>query len=122
MPTTPEEIPEPKNYELLSEKQFNRIIKKERVDCFALFLDSQRSPGSPSDVFPEELTKTLPPERSVDHHIDLTPGSKPFSRAPYRLYKFETDEVEKVVHELLSQGHIQPSKSPWAALVLFAPR
>ena len=75
-----------------------------------------------SDVFPEELPKTLPPERSVDHHNDLISGSKPFSRAPYRLSKFETDEVEKVVHELLSQRHIQPSKSPWAAPVLFAPK
>jgi hypothetical protein len=125
LPTTPEEIPEPKNFELLSGKQFNRIVEKAGVDCFALFLDSQRPPGPPSeesrecsnieivkefsDVFPEELPKTLPPERPVDHHIDLIPGSKPFSRAPYRLSKFETDEVEKVVHELLSQ---QPSKSP----------
>jgi hypothetical protein len=40
-----------------------------------------------SDVFPEELPKTLPPERSVDYHIDLIPGSNPFSRAPYRLFK-----------------------------------
>jgi len=101
LPTTPEEIPEPKNFELLSGKQFNRIVKKEGVSCFALFLDSQRPPGPPSeesrecsnieiveefsDVFPEELRKTLPPERSVDHHIDLISGSKPFSRAPYRL-------------------------------------
>jgi hypothetical protein len=134
--TNPEEVPEPKKYELLSGKQFNRIIKKEGVNCFVLFLDSQRSSGPLSeesrecsnieivkefsDVFPEELPKILPPERSVDHHIDLISGSKPFSRAPYRLSKFETDEVEKLVHELLSHGHIQPSKSPWAAPVLFA--
>ena len=106
LPTTPKEVPEPKNYKLLRGTPFNRVVKNEAVECFALFLDSQRPPGPPSeacsnieivkkfsDVFPEELPKTLPPERSVDHHIDLIPGSKPFSRAPYRLSKFETHEV-----------------------------
>ena len=36
------------------------------------------------DVMPPELSKTLPPRRVVDHRIELVPGSKPPSKAPYR--------------------------------------
>jgi hypothetical protein len=74
-----------------------------------------------TEVFPTELPETLPSKRFVDHHIDLLPGTKPFSRAPYRLSKFETNEVEKVVHELLFQVYIRPIMSPCTASVLFAP-
>ena len=75
-----------------------------------------------TEIFPTGLPKTLLSERFLDHHIDLLPGTKSFSRAPYRLCKFETDEIEKVEHELLSQSYIRPSTSPWAASVLFHPR
>ena len=38
-----------------------------------------------ADVMPLELPKTLPPRRVVDHRIELVPGSKPPSKAPYRI-------------------------------------
>lgn len=40
------------------------------------------------DVFPEELLG-LPPSRSFDFTIDLIPGAKPISRAPYRMTTIE---------------------------------
>jgi hypothetical protein len=64
----------------------------------------------------------LPPPRSVDHRIDLIPEAKPYARTPYRLSKFESEEMQKIVEELLVQGLIRPSTSPWAAPVLFAPK
>ena len=36
------------------------------------------------DVFREELPSTLPPRRTIDHHIEVLPGSAPPSRSPYR--------------------------------------
>ncbi|CAI7870949.1 unnamed protein product [Closterium sp. NIES-53] len=45
-----------------------------------------------ADVFPDELPPGLPPSRAVDHWIELEPGSRP------------------------------PSRSPWAALILLAPK
>ncbi len=37
------------------------------------------------DVFPEELPKSLPPRREVDHKIELVEGSSPVSRPTYRM-------------------------------------
>ncbi|XP_010677027.1 uncharacterized protein LOC104892740 [Beta vulgaris subsp. vulgaris] len=36
------------------------------------------------DVFPDELSD-IPPEREVEFSIDLTPGTAPLSKAPYRM-------------------------------------
>ena len=67
----------------------------------------------------EELPPGLPPEREVQHHIDLQPGSKPAARPPYRLSKMEEEECVRQLKQYLEMGHIQPSKSPFGAPVLF---
>ncbi|KAL1914578.1 uncharacterized protein VTP21DRAFT_8203 [Calcarisporiella thermophila] len=76
--------------------------------------------ASYEDVFPEELLAGLPPERAVDHRIELVPGTEPPSRATYRLRYPEMDEMHKQLRDLLEKGCIQPSKSPFSAPVLFA--
>ena len=37
---------------------------------------------------------------------------------PYRYPKQLNDEIEKTIKELLAMGHIRPSKSPFASLVI----
>ena len=39
-----------------------------------------------ADVFPDELPKTLPPNRGIDdvHKIDLIPNASPVAKAPYK--------------------------------------
>jgi hypothetical protein len=71
------------------------------------------------DVFPEDLPKQLPPHRSIDHRIELIPGSTPPSRPVYRMSPVELDELKKQLTELLNHGFIRPSKSPYGAPVLF---
>jgi hypothetical protein len=71
------------------------------------------------DVLPPELPKELPPKRGVEHAIDLEPGSQPAAKAPYRLSEKENEEMRKQIEELLEKGLIEPSKSPFAAPVLF---
>ena len=70
------------------------------------------------DVFPSEFLGISPP-RVVDFHIDLVPGAEPISRAPYRMTTHELSELKMQLEELLEKGHIQPSVSPWGALVIF---
>ena len=71
------------------------------------------------DVFPERLPRRLPPRRNVDHEIELEPGHAPPSRPTYRLSPPEMDELKKQLEELLAQGFIRPSVSPYGAPILF---
>lgn len=61
----------------------------------------------------------LPPERSVDHRIDLEPGSKPTYRPDYKKSQPEHDEMQRQIKKLLDSGEIQPSVSPYGSPVLF---
>nr|GFC75532.1 putative reverse transcriptase domain-containing protein [Tanacetum cinerariifolium] len=40
------------------------------------------------DVFPDELLR-IPPVREVEFSIELIPGAKPISKAPYRMAPIE---------------------------------
>ena len=70
-------------------------------------------------TFPDTLPNELPPDRDVDHRIDLVEGATPVSRPYYRLSYSELDEMKKQLDDCLEKGIIRPSKSPWAAPVLF---
>lgn len=72
-----------------------------------------------ADVMPADLPHGLPPERSIDHKIELEPGAKPPNQKYYRLSYEEQAECKRQIEEGLSKGHIQPSKSPFGAPVLF---
>ncbi|XP_043699971.1 uncharacterized protein LOC122650637 [Telopea speciosissima] len=71
-----------------------------------------------SDVFLEDLVE-LPPKRDMEFSIELVPGTMPISKAPYRMAPVELKELKNQLEELLDKGFIQPSVSPWGALILF---
>lgn len=71
------------------------------------------------EVFPEELPVGLPPQREVDHRIELIPGSTPPSRPTYRLSVAELEELKKQLKDLVEHGFIRPSKSAFGAPILF---
>lgn len=68
------------------------------------------------DVFEEPTT--LPPHRQYDHAINLEPGAVPVNCRPYRYSPLQKDEIERQVSEMLRQGLITHSMSPFAAPVL----
>ena len=70
------------------------------------------------NVFPEELPR-LPPEREIELCIDVVPGTYPIYMPPYRMAPAELKERNEQLKELLEQGFIKPSTSPWGAPVLF---
>lgn len=57
--------------------------------------------------------------RVLEHCIDLEPDGKPSAQQPYRFTPDELAEVNKQLTELINNGWIRPSLSPWAAPVLF---
>ncbi|RHN51999.1 putative nucleotidyltransferase, Ribonuclease H [Medicago truncatula] len=69
------------------------------------------------EVFPDEIPD-VPPEREVEFSIDLVPGTKPVSMAPYRMSASELAELKKQLEDLLDKKFVRPSVSPWGAPVL----
>nr|GEY68970.1 hypothetical protein [Tanacetum cinerariifolium] len=65
-----------------------------------------------------QVPTTLPPHRSIDHRIRLLPDSTSVNVRPYRYPHYQKREIEKFVNEMLSQGIICYSQSPFSSLVL----
>ena len=72
------------------------------------------------DVVPSdpEWMPDFPPERDVDHTIELKPGAPLPNRPMYRMSQPELVELRKQLDDLLAKGYIQPSSSPYASPVL----
>jgi len=66
------------------------------------------------EVFSDEIPDVLP-EREVEFSIDLVPGTKPVSMAPYRM---SVSELKKQLEDLLDKKFVRASVSPWGAPVL----
>lgn len=60
----------------------------------------------------------LPPQRAFDHSIPLLPGVKPVNVKPYRYNPTQKDEIERQIQEMLNNGIIRPSQSPFASPVI----
>lgn len=130
---------------VITARQFERLLKKNQVEeCFLVsprellgLLDlhnvdvvmtdqdkeneawcAEFAEAYP-DVFKGSLD-TLPPVRRTDGEmIELEPGTKPISRAPYRMSPLELKELRRQLDDLLSKGFIEPCVSEWGSPVLF---
>jgi hypothetical protein len=58
------------------------------------------------DVFPEELPG-MPPNREIEFIIDLTLGTTPIAKRPYRMAATELAELKKQLNELEQKGYIR---------------
>ena len=62
--------------------------------------------------------KSLPPRRPFGHRIPLKEEAQPVNVAPYRYAHFQKTEIERQVNEMLQNGLIRPSNSPFSSPVL----
>lgn len=126
---------------MLTSKQFARLTRKQKSAIYHVVVkpfkeELKRTGEGPEekdrnveqlleeykDVFPQELPKGLPPERSVEMTINLETDAKPKMGPIYKLSRLELQEMQKQIEEALSQGFIRPSISPWGSPVLFTPK
>lgn len=115
--------------EYVDSNQFLRDIRPTESDIGLFYITEEtleRGKETPEfiksefdDVVTNTSPKTIPEFKKVTHRIHLIPGAKPTARPPYRISQFETEELKKQIEELLRQGFIQKSNSPYAAPVLF---
>ena len=70
-------------------------------------------------IFREELPDGLPPERSIDHGIELEPHHRPPKHPLYQLSLAELVAVKEYVINLLKKGKIRRSRSPYGASLFF---
>ncbi|CAJ2635781.1 unnamed protein product [Trifolium pratense] len=69
----------------------------------------------------KELFKTpntLPPHRSHNHSIPLIEGHNPVKVKPYRYPHSQKNQIELMVQDMLQQGIIQPSTSPFSSPIV----
>ncbi|XP_072066649.1 uncharacterized protein [Arachis hypogaea] len=64
------------------------------------------------------LPSGLPPRRFQDHGIPLIEGAAPVKSHPYRYPHNLKAQIETMVSEMLQEGIIQPSKSPFSSPII----
>ena len=111
--------------------QFKRLVRKEDLQVFVAVLKPSSDDITPAqtpvqtpapaqppriiqhvlddykDVFPDKL-HGLPPQRLVDHEINLEPGQSPPFGPLYKMSYPELDELKKQLQEMTDQGIIRP--------------
>jgi hypothetical protein len=93
------------------------VVRKPRVVLTITSMDDftkeiQELLDNFSDIVVDELPNSLPPIRSISHHIDLIPGESLPNKAAYRLTPRENKEVNNQVQEFLDKGLVRESLSP----------
>ena len=103
------------------------VVRKPRVVLTSTRVDDlleeiQQLLGEFADIIVDELPHSLPPMRSVSHHIDLIPGASLPNKATYRLTPQENEEVKRQVQELQDKGLVRESLSPCVVPTVLSPK
>ena len=101
----------------------NQVEEVEKMVGEGLEIELQRLPNRIRKVVEAhrsvlEVPTSLPPPRNFDHRITLKDESKPVNVPPYRYAYFQKGEIERQVEEMLKNGLIRPSTSPFSSPVL----
>lgn len=92
-----------------SSVQFLQINSVQMMEIQAVLMEFD-------DIFQEPTE--LPPRHACDHTIPLIPEAQPVNMRPYRHKPEHKNEIERQIAELLRQGVIQRSSSPFSSPVI----
>jgi hypothetical protein len=74
------------------------------------------------DIVVDKLPCSLPPIRSISHHIDLITGASLPNKSMYRLAPHENEEVKRQVQDLMDKGLVRESLSPCVVPTMLSPK
>jgi hypothetical protein len=74
------------------------------------------------DIVVKELPHSLPPIRSIIHHIDLIPGASLPNKIAYRLKPQENEEVKRQVQDLMDKGLVREILGPCVVPIVLNPK
>jgi hypothetical protein len=103
------------------------VVRKSRIVLTSTRVDDlldeiRELLGEFTYIIVDELPRSLPPMRSVSHHIDLIPGTSFPNKAAYRLTPQENEEVKRQVQDLLDKGLVRESLSPCVVPTVLIPK
>jgi hypothetical protein len=103
------------------------VVRKPRVVLKSTSMDDlpeeiQKLLDNFVDIVVDELPNSLPPIRSINHHIDLILGASLPNKSAYRLTPRENEEVKNQVQELLDKGLVRERLSPCAMPNVLSPK
>jgi hypothetical protein len=103
------------------------VVRKPKIVLTSTRIDDlpeeiQKLLGEFVDIVVDELPCSLPPIRSISHHIDLIPGAILPNKATYRLMPQENEEVKRQVRDLMDKGLIRESLSPCVVPTVLSPK
>ncbi|KAL2246618.1 UNVERIFIED_CONTAM: Transposon Ty3-I Gag-Pol polyprotein [Sesamum indicum] len=122
-------LTEEANLKTLSVYSLNRLLRKgncgEKGELYTTKKSTSHNEKDPrllellhqfKDVLQEP--STLPPERAIEHNIELFTEAIPKKQHPYRYAYGQKTEIENMVKEMLKSGIIRASQSSFASPVL----
>jgi hypothetical protein len=103
------------------------VVRNPRVILTSTYVDDlpveiQELLDNFADIVVDELPRSLPPIRSISHHIDLILGASFPNKEAYRLTPQENEEVKNQVQDLLDKGLVRESLSPCAVPTVLSPK
>ena len=100
--------------EIQTEIRLDHLNTEERMLLVQTCVDYQDVLYLPGD----KLSST----DAARHSINVEPGIEPINTRPYRLPETQKLELDKQVKELLQEGIIEESNSPWNSPILVVPK
>lgn len=90
-----------------------------RVAALPVHPDMQNLIERYQHIMPDQLPPGLPPRRALDHTIEILLGCQPAVMPSRRILYDELKELKAQLKDLVAQGILRPSVSPYVAPVLF---